>query len=75
MIRPEYSRYRSLMKSGEMKQFADQARKTLEKAEKYRERAADESLDEIDRARLLAAALAIELNGREWTRVALDLSR
>ena len=63
------------MKSSEMKQFADQARKTLEKAEKYRERAADESLDEIDRARLLAAARAIELNGREWTRVALDLSR
>ena len=58
-----------------MKQFADQARKTLEKAEQYRERAADESLDEIDRARLLAAARAIELNGREWTRVALDLSR
>ncbi len=63
------------MKPSEIRQFAKQARKTLEKARQYRERADDETLDEIDRARLLAAARAIEINGWEWTQVARELAR
>lgn len=63
------------MKPDEMKQFATQARRTLEKAQQYRDRAEDTTLDEIDRARLLAAARAIEINGREWTQVARQLVR
>ena len=47
----------------------------LEKARQYRDRAADESIDEIDRARLPAAARAIEINGHEWTQVARQLAR
>ena len=58
-----------------MKQFATQARRTLEKAQEYRDRAAHDDLNEIDRARLLAAARAIEINGREWTQVARQLVR
>ena len=58
-----------------MKQFATQARRTLQKAEKYRDMATDETLNEIDRARLLAAARAIEINGHEWTQIARELAR
>lgn len=43
------------MKPHEMQEFASQVRRTLQKAQQYRERAADEALDDVDRARLLAA--------------------
>ena len=76
IIRANHSRSRCCqVKPNEMKEFATQARRTLEKAQKYRDRAADETLDEIDRARLFAAARAIEINGREWTKVARQLAR
>lgn len=58
-----------------MLEFAGKARGTVEKARQYRERAEDEELDEIDRARLLAAAQAIELDGLEWTRLVRRLAR
>ena len=58
------------MKPGEIEQFATQAPRTIEKADQYRRRAEDTTLDEIDRAGLLAAARAIEINGREWPQVA-----
>lgn len=63
------------MKPNEIQLFASQARKTLEKAQQYRDRATDEELNDIDRARLLAAARAIEINGREWTQVAHQLAQ
>ena len=63
------------MNANEIKQFATQARKTIDKAHEYRTRANDAALDEIDRARLLAAARAIEINGREWTKVARELAQ
>ena len=63
------------MKRSEVTVFATQARKTLEKAKEYRARAADDDLNEIDRARLLAAARAVEANGREWTQVVRELVR
>ena len=62
------------MKPHEIKRFAAQVRRTQEKADQYRE-AAKQTPDEIDRARLLAAARAIEINGSEWAAVAHDLAR
>ena len=62
------------MRANEIQRFAEQARKTQKKAEQYR--AAAESVeDEIDKARLNAAANAIEINGLEWIRVASELAR
>ena len=63
------------MKAHEIKEFAVQGRRTLETIEQYREMAKDESLPEIDRARLLAAARAVEANAYEWTQVARKLVR
>ena len=63
------------MKPHEMQKFASQARRTLQKAQQYRERAADNTLGDVDRARLLAAARAIEINGHEWTQVARQLAQ
>ena len=63
------------MKAHEIKEFAAQGRRTLEKAQQYRQRADDQTLPEIDRARLLAAARAIEMNGHEWTQVARKFAR
>ena len=58
-----------------MLEFAEQADRTAERARQYRERATDEYLTEVDRARLLAAAQAIEVNGLEWVRLAQRLAR
>ncbi len=58
-----------------MLEFAEQADRTAERARRYRERATDEDLAEIDRARLLAAAQAIEVDGLEWVRLAQRLAR
>lgn len=63
------------MKAHEIKEFAAQGRQTLETAQEYREMAEDKSLPEIDRARLLAAARAVEMNCYEWTQVARKLVR
>lgn len=57
-----------------MLEFAEQADRTAERARQYRERATDEELTEIDRARLLAAAQAIEVDGLEWARLAQKLA-
>ena len=56
-----------------MQAFATQAGKTLVKAKQYRAAAMDNSLSEVDRVRLLAAARAIEINGIEWVQLARRL--
>ena len=58
-----------------MLEFASQGRRSIEKAKRYRERAQDDTLDEIDRARLLAAARAVELDARDWLVVARELAQ
>ena len=58
----------------EIRRFADQVRKTQEKAKRYRE-AAEQTENEIDRARLLAAAQAMEIIGCEWADVAHELAQ
>ena len=62
------------MKPNETKRLAIQARKTLERVEQYREEAKNEDLAEVDRQRLLAAARAIEIDGREWVQLARELA-
>lgn len=62
------------MKPNETKRFAIQARKTLERAQRYRKEAEGKDLDEIDRERLLAAARAIEIDGHEWVQLARELA-
>ena len=62
------------MNAREIGRFAEQARRTQDKVEQYR-KAAERTTNEIDRARLLAAAKAIDINGAEWADVALELSK
>lgn len=62
------------MNAHEIGRFAAQARRTQEKVDQYR-KAAEGTADEVDRARLLAAAKAIEINGSEWADLALELSK
>ena len=62
------------MRPHEIRRFADQVRKTQEKANRFRE-AAKEADNEIDRARLLAAAQAMEIIGCEWADVAHELAQ
>ena len=62
------------MKRAEVEKLAEQGQHTLDKAERYR--AAAQRLDDgdVDKARLLAAAKAIEITGLEWTQVVRDLA-
>ncbi len=62
------------MKRAEIEKLAQQGQRTLDKAKRYRE-AADPLPDgDIDKERLLAAAIAIEITGSEWTQVAQELA-
>ena len=62
------------MRANEIQRFADQARKTQKKAQQYRD-AAERVDDEVDKARLHAAANAVEINALEWIEVASELAR
>lgn len=62
------------MRANEIQRFVDQAHKTQKKIDQYRE-AAESVEDEVDKARLLAAARAVEINGLEWIEVASKLAR
>lgn len=62
------------MKRAEIERLAEQSQQTLDKARRYREAAEPLPDGNIDKERLLAAATAIEITGRDWTRVALELA-
>ena len=62
------------MKRAEVEKLAEQGQQTLDKAERYRNAASSLPEGDVNKERLLAAAKAIEITGREWTRVAQELA-
>ena len=62
------------MRAYEIQGFVDQTYKTQKRIDQYRE-AAESVEDEVDKARLLAAARAVEINALEWLEVADQLAR
>lgn len=64
------------MDAAELRLVTNKARKTLDKAKRYREKSHSlEASDPVGSQRLLAAAEALESDANEWAEVALKLSK